>query len=139
MKTANAKRVVEMVDGSDGYAQCELAQCSNKKDYCDFHGRHAKRSNEPQDQRERAWRQTERTNYTKAKHRNGAWFAASPGQTCLRDIYDFGVADGSSFEISITQRHWPSASRRQIDIPRECRVIVPPLAAGTVASSLPRI
>jgi len=46
-------------------------------------------------------------------------------------------AGGGSFAMSTTQRHSPSASRRQIDTPRICTVISAPLGAGTVISSVP--
>ncbi|MEN3369601.1 MAG: hypothetical protein V7609_1744 [Verrucomicrobiota bacterium] len=43
----------------------------------------------------------------------------------------------SSFEISTTQRHWPSGSSRQMAIPLKCKLIGAPFGPGTVISFVP--
>ena len=50
-------------------------------------------------------------------------------------MLDLGAGGGSSFDISTTQRHCPSASSRQIAIPLKCKVIGVPFGPGTVISS----
>lgn len=72
----------------------------------------------------------------------------APTETKLEDqtsdthshgYFTVGVTEGSSFEMSTTQRHCPSESMRQTEIPLRWRVIGVPFGPGTVSSSVPRM
>src|SRR5881396_3977342 len=55
------------------------------------------------------------------------------------DYLDAGAVEGGSFQMSITQRHCPSGSRRQTVTPRPCSVMRAPVGPGTVISLVPRM
>ena len=69
------------------------------------------------------WKSSQKWSEQRSAVRSIAWLAhARPNEEAT--YYDLGVAGGSSFEMSTTQRHCPSESKRQTDMPRRRRVIL---------------
>ena len=75
--------------------------------------------------------------------KTGKRFSPSPipMRGCVMHFRDAigGQAGGASLAMSTTQSQLPSASRRQMDMPRVCTVIRAPFVSGTVISSTPAI